>query len=122
MRAHKNIMAAMISQLRTGHCGLNYYLHRFGKKNPPYCECGNGKETVEHYLLECRRYNEQRKTLRKEVRTGRLTIEKLLGQPQTIKHTMEYIKATGRLEPQEEKRNMDGTRDTNQEDDEKMRN
>ena len=51
-----------------------------------------------------------------------MTIEKLLGQPQTIKHTMEYIKATGRLEPQEEKRNMDGTRDTNQEDDEKMRN
>src|SRR5437667_1498082 len=50
---------AKIVQLRTGHCGLNHYLHRFGKRYSPYCECGTGKETVEHYLLECRRYKEQ---------------------------------------------------------------
>ena len=46
-------------QLRTGHCGLNDYLHRFGKKDSPTCECGHGKETVEHYLLECPNYREQ---------------------------------------------------------------
>src|SRR5579862_8994313 len=32
------------AQLRTGHCGLNRYLHRFGKTNTPYCQCGYGKE------------------------------------------------------------------------------
>ena len=29
--------AAKIAQLRTGHCGLNKYLNRFGNKNTPYC-------------------------------------------------------------------------------------
>ena len=53
-------MVAKIIQLRTGHCGLNHYLHRFGKRNSPYCECGMGKETVEHYLLDCRRYKDKR--------------------------------------------------------------
>lgn len=42
------------TQLRTGHCTLNRYLHRFGKKNSPICECGHRKETVEHHLLEWR--------------------------------------------------------------------
>ena len=56
--------AATIVQLRTGHCGLNHYLHRFGINGSPYCDCGYGKETVEHYLLECRNYKEPRKRLR----------------------------------------------------------
>ena len=91
-------MVAKIVQLRTGHCGLNHYLHRFGKRNSPYCECGMGKETVEHYLLECRKYKEQRKKMIKDIGKGRLNIERLLGQPQMIKHTVEFIKSTKRLE------------------------
>jgi hypothetical protein len=90
--------AAKIAQLRTGHCGLNRYLHRFGIKNSPYCQCGYGKETVEHYLLECRNYREQRKKLRRETGTGKMRVEILLGDPKTIKHTLEYIKETGRLD------------------------
>jgi hypothetical protein len=34
-------------------------------RNSPYCQCGYGKETVEHYLLECREYRDQRGKLRK---------------------------------------------------------
>jgi hypothetical protein len=60
----------------------------------PYCECGQGKETVEHYLLKCRKYKEQRKKLRKEVGPGRMSVEKLLGYPKLIKHTLEYVHAT----------------------------
>ena len=89
---------ATITQLRTGHCGLNYYLHRFGKSYSPYCECGKGKETLEHYLLECRRYHEERIKLRKQIGKGRLTLGKLLREPQAIKHTIEYVKATKRLQ------------------------
>ena len=37
-----------ISQLRTGHCHLNEYLHRFNIIETPECECGAEKETVEH--------------------------------------------------------------------------
>jgi len=90
--------AARIAQLRTGHCGLNKYLHRFGKKNSSYCQCGCGKETGEHYLLECRNYKEQRKKLRREVGTGKMRTATLLGDLKLIKYTLEYIQATERLE------------------------
>ena len=84
--------------MRTGHCGLNHYLHRFGKTTSPYCKCGYGKETVEHYLLECRKYKEQRKRLRKEVGMEKMKVGILLSDPTKIKHTMTFIKETGRLE------------------------
>ena len=90
--------AATIAQLRTGHCGLNQYLHRFGKTGSPYCECGYGKETVEHYLLECNKYKEQRKRLRKEVGVGKMKVGVLLGDPKMIKHMLTFVKETGRLE------------------------
>jgi RNase H len=89
--------AATIVQLRTGHCGLNHYLHRFGINGSPYCECGYGKETVEHYLLECRNYKEPRKKLREAVGTGKMRVGILLGDPAEIKHTMAFVKTTGRL-------------------------
>jgi ribonuclease HI len=50
---------AALTRLQTGHCGLNHYLHRFKLSDTPYCTCGHGKETVEHYLLECSLYWEQ---------------------------------------------------------------
>jgi hypothetical protein len=89
--------AAMIAQPRTGHCGLNRYLHRFSLRNSPYCQCGYGKETGEHYLLECRNHRDQRKKLRNEVGRGKMRMEALLGDPKIIKHTLDYIKETGRL-------------------------
>jgi len=88
---------SIIAQLRTGHCGLNKYLHRFGKTHSPYCKCRYGKETVEHFLLECRNYKEQRKLLKKNVGTGKMKTDKLLGDAKLLKHTLEYIKTTGRL-------------------------
>ena len=91
--------AAKIAQLRTGHCGLNRYLNRFGIRNSPYCQCGYGKETMEHYLLECRKFREQRTKLRKKVGTTKMRVARLLGDTKLIKHTLEYINATGRLEP-----------------------
>ena len=89
---------ARLAQLRTGHCGLNKYLHRFGKTQSPFCNCGYGKETVEHFLLECGNYKEQRKLLRKNVGTGKMKLNRLLGDTSIIKHTMEYIRTTGRLD------------------------
>ena len=45
-------------------------------------------------MLECRKYNEQRKKLRKEVEAGKIKVEKLLGYPKLIKHTMEFVTTT----------------------------
>ena len=50
-RLTRNTCAKVI-QLRTGHCGLNAYLHRFGLADSPTCDCDNGMETEEHFLLE----------------------------------------------------------------------
>ena len=90
--------ATKIAQLRTGHCGLNHYLHRFDKKNTLYCQYGYEKETMDHYLLECQRFREQRKKLRKKIGTVKMRTTRLLEDTNLIKHTLEYINATGRLE------------------------
>jgi hypothetical protein len=66
-------------RIRIGHCGLNNYLYRFGKSNSPCCNCGYGKETVEHFILECPNYRMQRKELRKMVGIWKMRIDKLLG-------------------------------------------
>ena len=76
--ANRNICAKLV-QLRTGHCALNSYLHRFGKRNSPTCECGYGKETVEHYLLECRKYKEQRRIAAKERWYGENESQNIIG-------------------------------------------
>ena len=76
--------SAIIAQLRTAHCGLNRYLHRFSLRNSPYCQCGYGKETVEHYLLECRNHRDQRKKLRREVGRGKMRMEILLGDRRSL--------------------------------------
>ena len=90
--------ASTIIQMRTGHCGLNKYLHRFGKSITPYCQCGYGKETVEHYLLECKVYKEQRKCLKNKVGRGKMRVDLLLGDPKVVKHTLSHIEETGRFE------------------------
>ena len=90
--------ASTMAQLRSGHCGLNRYLHRFNLRHSPYCECGQGKEIVEHYLLECRRYKPERKELREKVKSGKMRVDRLLGDPQLVKCTMEYVAKTRRFE------------------------
>ena len=91
-RAHR------VVQLRTGHCGLNKYLHRFGKRYSPYCSCGYAKETVEHFILECPNYKVQRKELRKMVGIWKMRIDKLLGDITLLKYTMEYVRTTKRMD------------------------
>ena len=55
------------TRLRTGHCHLNEYLHRFNIIEISECECGAEKETVNHYLLNCELYDEERDALRRSV-------------------------------------------------------
>jgi hypothetical protein len=94
----RNLCAKTI-QLRTGHCGLNKYLCRFGIIDSPVCECGSGQETVEHFLLECPLYREQRRVLRNKVGSGRMRVDVLLGDWKTIvEHTADFIKNSGRLD------------------------
>ena len=86
-----------ITRLRTGHCHLNEYLHRFNIIETPERECGAEKETVNHYLLNCELYDEERDALRRSVGAQRMRINILLEDAQIIKQTMEYVEKTGRF-------------------------
>jgi ribonuclease HI len=91
--------AAQLARLRTGHCGLNQYLHRFGHADSPLCDCDNGAiETVNHYLLHCPRYSRQRAKLTRNVGVGGMRVEKLLGYREIVGNTLEYIKETRRFD------------------------
>jgi ribonuclease HI len=86
-----------IAQLRTGHCHLNEYLHRFNVIETSECECGAEKETVDHFLLNCGLYDEERDRLRRKVGAQGMRVGLLLGDARIIKETIEYIESTGRL-------------------------
>lgn len=55
--------ASILAQLRTGHARLNGYLHRIGQNESDLCACGVERETVQHFLLHCTQWNEQRRAL-----------------------------------------------------------
>jgi len=86
-----------IARLRTGHCDLNEYLHRFNKIETPECECGAEKETVDHFLLNCELYDEERDELRRKVGVQGMRSSILLGDNKIIKNTVNYIEKTGRF-------------------------
>ena len=72
-------------------------IHRFNVIETPQCECGAERETVEHYLLNCELYYEERDALRRRVGAQGMRIATLLGDSQIIKDTVEYIEKTGRF-------------------------
>ena len=48
--------------------------------------------------MECNKYTKQRRQMRLDIKKGPLTAAKLLGDKKVIKHTMKFIKETGRME------------------------
>ena len=90
-----------ITRLRTGHCHLNDYLHRFNVVETPECECGAEGETVNHYLLNCELYDEERDVLRRKVGSHGMRTSVLLGDHKVIKETVKYIESTGRFRLQQ---------------------
>ena len=88
---------ANLIRLRTGHCRLNSYLNRHNIIEDPSCECGRGIETVKHFLLHCKKYEEERKELKKAVKERNMRLENLLGDPKLVRHMLEYVEKTGRF-------------------------
>ena len=52
-----------IAQLRTGYAKLNDYLFKIGVSDTKNCSCGE-IETVEHYLINCEKYFNEREKIR----------------------------------------------------------
>jgi len=89
--------AATLARLRSGHCGLNGYLHGHNIVENPGCQCGHPKETVKHYLLQCQTFKEARRKLVGAVGSRNMRVAKLLGDRRLINDTLEFVKETGRF-------------------------
>ncbi|KAG0139215.1 hypothetical protein CROQUDRAFT_55049, partial [Cronartium quercuum f. sp. fusiforme G11] len=95
--------AAAIFQLRTGHCPLNAYLHRFERSPTKYCRGCGVPETMAHFLLYCRKYRTQRRSFRSRVKTEKLranlnSVAGLLDDPKIFLLLARYVVDTGRFE------------------------
>src|SRR5271170_6822172 len=88
---------AWTARLTTRHCSLNQYLKRFNIIEDATCKCGEGKETIKHFLLVYPRYERERDKLRKKVGMQGMNIEKLLRDTKMIKDTMKFVEDTKRF-------------------------
>ena len=88
--------ASLLTQLRTQNDGLNQYLHRINAVDSPDCAHCGVPETVDHYLLTCRRFTEQRARLRSKIRC-KLTVANLIGSKPPAAHLFKFIEETERF-------------------------
>ena len=93
---------AVITRLRIGHTGLNNTLHKIGKHPDGRCDQCGQVESVQHVLLDCTGYEEERRTLAAAAEDARMALNmgNLLGAEGEImfKHLMAYLKDTGLME------------------------
>lgn len=103
-------MDAILFRLRLGHAGLNKYLHKIGKSNTDLCTYCGDQETIEHFLVKCDEYYDQRSRLFMNITDiikfppERLTVKLLLGgedfpikvNRQITKALSFFVKNTGR--------------------------
>jgi hypothetical protein len=98
-RITKNCTRAQFSlllQLRSGHIQLNKHLHRIGKTERPICpNCNAAIETVEHFLLNCPTFNDERDDNMRQL--GDRSYGTLFETQDGIRAVLGYVNDTKRL-------------------------
>ena len=101
--------ATVLAQLRTDMARLNLYLHRISVAPTDQCDCGQARETVDHFLFRCTRWTQHRTEMMRCTETHRGNISFYLGgklasddknwtpNMDAVRATMRYAIATGRL-------------------------
>lgn len=65
----------VISRIRFGHTGLNSTLFVMGKHNTGRCEYCGQEETIEHVIVHCERYEEERGRMSEQFRKERVQFD-----------------------------------------------
>ena len=96
-RLSKN-RASLITQLRTGHVGLNRHLHKMNRSDTPHCpNCPGIEETVLHYVIQCPAYDHLRGEMRRLGNREARCVNTLLGKPKNFPLLLRYVDGTERL-------------------------
>jgi hypothetical protein len=96
-RLRRNQMS-VLTQLRTNHIPLNFYLHRIKRVDNADCpHCPGVTEDVDHVLFTCRNYLQARTTLRNKLGRKAFSSRHLLSTEAGIKCLMEFLQHTGRF-------------------------
>ena len=102
--------ATVLAQLRTGMARLNGYLNQINIAETDQCDCGQARETVEHFLFRYRKWMTHRTEMLQCTQTHRGNISFFLGgkQPsddqkwtpnlEAVQASIRFAIATGRLE------------------------
>lgn len=102
--------ASVLAQLRTGMARLNGYLYRINVAQTDQCECGQARETVEHFLFRCQRWTTHRTEMLQCTNTHRGNISFYLGGKspsdnqnwspnlEAVRASIRFAIATGRLD------------------------
>lgn len=90
---------SVLVQLRSGHIPLNLYLFRIGKADVSMCpNCRQTRETIHHYLFECRTHSRHRFALRQAIGpSNAASLQYLLGNRKAYKSLLNYVGATKRF-------------------------
>ena len=84
----KRQQQVVVFRLRTGHCRLNYHMHRLGLSHTPDCPCSTGPHTPEHVLQTCPLHLDLKIQLWPN---GATLAEKLWGNKQQLETTTKFI-------------------------------
>jgi hypothetical protein len=102
--------ASALAQLRTGMARLNYYLHKIRAEPSDQCDCGQARETVEHFLFRCTKWTALRGEMLQCTDTRRGNLSFYLGgksssdstkwrpNMEAVRATIRFAIATGRLD------------------------
>lgn len=89
---------AIITRLRIGHTGLNKTLNMIGKHQTGKCECCGELESVEHVLLLCAAYEEERKKIKEAAKQARVcfSLESILNESSKMYgRVLVFLRETG---------------------------
>ena len=68
----------LIQQLRIGKCNLNHYLFQINQHDTGLCEVCQESETIEHFILHCKKYNNERRLLTSRIKLNNPSLKQLL--------------------------------------------